>query len=353
MTHNHLLVNHPSLQRRHQRTTHDRHHQEGGAEVGILRVHILQRNTIDAGEHDTHKKTDGHQRIQAPHTLDADSTERADAGTDAEDGQQLTCVHPLHTIRAQESSCQVQRHGADIKHLSLGLVDTQVVGILYDEGPYHDLCGHITHLCKHTLTVDIVVPEIPERRTHAIGLSRSLLFLTLRLRHLGNGNHRQHNEHHQSDGHIRVAYHGQVVQTDVCLLGLTQQGEDNLSSLIALVRQQFRQHDKRGDSHTTERSHRIEGLRHVQPSGRGLLVAQREDKRISRCLQEGQTKGQDIQRDTEEGELLVVGGGDKQECTDGIERQSQQNTALIRIAPDKQRCRYGHRGIAAIEGKLN
>ena len=353
MTEDHLLVDEQSLQRRHERTAHDGHHQEGSAEVRILRVDILERDAIDAGEHDTHKQTDHHQRIQAPHTLDADGAEREDAGADAEDSEQLTRVHPLHAIRAQESSYEVERHGADIKHLCLGLVDAQMVGILYDERPHHDLRGHIAHLRKHALAVDTVVPEIAERRRHAVGLSGRLLLLALRHRHLGDGNHRQHDEHHQSDGHIRVADHGQVVQSDVGLLSLAQQGEDDLPGLIALVGEQLRQHDERGDGHAAERAHGIEGLRHVQPSRRRLLVAQREDERVGRGLQEGQTEGEDIQRDTEERELLVVGGGDEEERADGIERQSEQDAALIGIAPDEQRRRNGHRGIAAVEGELN
>ena len=50
-----LLVDEMALQRGHQRTAYDGHHQEGGTERGVFGIDILQRYTIDGREHDGHE----------------------------------------------------------------------------------------------------------------------------------------------------------------------------------------------------------------------------------------------------------------------------------------------------------
>ena len=62
-----------------------------------------------------------------------------------------------------------------------------------------------------------------------------LLFLTLCLWHLCEGDDHRHHDYHQSDGNVRITDDGQIVYADAGLLGLRQREEDNLSGLIAAV----------------------------------------------------------------------------------------------------------------------
>ena len=55
----------------------------------------------------------------------------------------------------------------------------------------------------------------------------------------------------------------------------------------------------------------------------------------------------------EEREALLGSGRDEEEGPDGIEREAEQDARLIAIAADEECGRNGHRGIAAVEGKLN
>ena len=71
---------------------------------------------------------------------------------------------------------------------------------------------------------------------HAVRLCLAIIFFTAHLRHLGQGNDDEHTKHYQSDDHVWVAYHGQVVQTDVCLFAFGQGVEDNFTRSIAFVR---------------------------------------------------------------------------------------------------------------------
>ena len=48
---NHSLVYDHTLQRRHNRPTHNSFHQEGGSETGVLGIHILKGYTVDGREH--------------------------------------------------------------------------------------------------------------------------------------------------------------------------------------------------------------------------------------------------------------------------------------------------------------
>ena len=347
-----LEVDDHALQGRHQRPTHDRHHEEGGSQGGIQTIHMLQGDAIDRGEHQRHEETDAHQTVEPWHAHDEDGAYRAQCCPTAEDGEQYVGVDVFHQERRYEAATEEERHRHDVIHLGRRLVDAQVVGIVDDEGPHHDLRSHVKHLCHHALAIDRIVPQVAQRLTGRMGMSLRLLLLTLCLGHLGEGDHGQHDEHHDADGHVGVADHGQVVQADLRLLSLGESEEEDLTSLVATVGDQLWQYDERGDAHATERSHGIERLRHVKATGGRLAIAQRQDEGIGRGLQESQSEGQDIERQAEEGELLVGCRRDEEEGTYGVERQSQHDAPLIRILADEEGGRHGHRGIAAIEGKL-
>ena len=175
----------------------------------------------------------------------------------------------------------------------------------------------------------------------------------LRTWHPREGEDHQHDEHHQSDSHIGVAYHHQVVQTYARLLCLGEGREDDGTSGVATVRPQVGQHDKRRHAHAHERTEGVERLRQIQTACRRLLAAQREHKGIGRGLQKRQSEGKHIERDAEEGELLIRRSRYKQECAQRVERQTQHDAALVAVAAYEERRRHRHGGIAAIEGKLH
>ena len=76
------------------------------------------------------------------------------------------------------------------------------------------------------------------------------------------------------------------MHTDSGLLCLRQRAEDNLSGSIAAVADELGQHDERSHAHAAERTHGIEGLRHIQAAGTGFLGTQRQDKGVGCCLEE-------------------------------------------------------------------
>ena len=120
-----------------------------------------------------------------------------------------------------------------------------MVGILNDEGPAHDLCGHIQHLSQDTIPIDAIVPETRKRLT-----CFRLLSLTLEDWHLGEGNDDEHHEHHQSDSHIGITNDGKVVDADVGLLGFAQAVKEYLSCSIATIANEVGKYDERSHSHS-------------------------------------------------------------------------------------------------------
>ena len=178
--------------------------------------------------------------------------------------------------------------------------------------------SHVEHLCQHTFTIDGVVPQVVQRLARSMGQSLRFLFLTLGLGHLGQGNDDEHSQHHETNSHVGVADDSQVMNTDGSLLSLRQRAEDNLSGSIAAVADELGQHDERSHAHAAERTHGIEGLRHIQAAGTGFLGPQRQDKGIGSCLQESQSERQDVKRQTKECEALLSGSRNKEKGTRGI-----------------------------------
>ena len=348
-----LLVDEVALERWHECAADDGHDEEGCAEVGVLRVHVLEGDAVDAGEHDGHEEADGDEGVEAAHAFDADGAEGADGGSDAEDGQELAGVDVAHDVGAEEAAEQVHRHGDDVVHLCGGLVDAEVVGVLDDVGPHHDLGADVADLCEDSLAVDGVVPEVGEGLLDGVGLACGLLLLALGLRHLGQGDDGEDGDDDESDGDVGIADDGEVVQSDVGLLSFGEEREDDLSGGVALVGEQVRQHDEGCHSHAAERADGIECLCQVQSAGRGLFVAERKDERIGGRLEKCESERQDIERDAEERELLPFGCRDEEEGSDGIECQAEQDAALVGIFADEQGGRNRHRGISAVEGELD
>ena len=264
-----LLIDEVTLQGGHQCSADNGHDEEGGTEGGVLRAYVLEGNAVDAGEHDGHEEANADEAVEAHHAFDADGAEGADRRPDAEKHEQTTLVDPLHDVGAHEAAGQRQRHGQDVPALGGSLVDAEVVGILDDEGPHHDLGGDIEHLSQHAIAVSAVVPEAGEGGAGG-GLC---VVLSFQGGHLGEGDDDEHHEDDESDGDIRVADDGEVVQADVGLLGLGEGAEDDLSGGVALVGKEVRQHDERGNGHAAERAYGVEGLCQVQAAGGVGLVA--------------------------------------------------------------------------------
>ena len=242
MAHDRTQVYDGALQRRHQRAAHNGHHQERGSQGGVAAVHLLQRNTVDGGEHQRHKETHSYQAVEARLANDEDGPQRAEGGPNPEDGEHLAGIQIFHQHGGKETAHQEQAHSHDVVDLRGGLVDAQVVGILDDEGPGHNLGGHVEELGEYTFAVYLVVPEVPQRFPRSVPLACGLLFLSLRLGHPGNGNHDEYQYHHQADYHIGIPDHGQVVNTDFGFLGLRKGGEDDGTGCVAPVRPKLGQH---------------------------------------------------------------------------------------------------------------
>ena len=218
-----------------------------------------------------------------------------------------------------------------------------------NERPRHDLRGHVENLREDPFAIDLVVPEVGE------GLAEAVLLLAGAggVRHLHQRDDDEHDEHDESDDHVRVADDGQVMETDGGLLGFRERGEEDVASRVALVGEQVGQHDERGHRHTAERAHRVERLRKVQPARGVLLAPEREDEWTRGGLQEGQTEGEDVEREAEVGELLVGRRGDEEEGAHSVEGKSKEDALLVGELPDEERRRDGHRGVTAVEGKLH
>ena len=206
-----LLVDDGALQWRHERSAHDGHDEEGRPEGGVLRVYVLKGNAVDGREHERHEEADAHEAVEPHDAHDADGPYGAECRAEGKDGEQHAGVDIAHEEGGDEAAGEEEGHGHDVVCLCRGLVDAQVVGILYDECPCHDLCSHVEHLCHHALAVDGVVPEVAQRHPCGVRMSQCLLLLALCLRHLRESDDDEDREHHESYGHVWVAYDGEVV----------------------------------------------------------------------------------------------------------------------------------------------
>ena len=175
-------------------------------------------------------------------------------GPDGESGEQTARIDISHQSGGDEPAAQEERHGDDVVSLGGSLVDSEVVRVLDDEGPRHDLRGHIEHLGKHALPVYLVMPQIGQGLSGTVGP----LGLDVSLGDPGQGDDEEHGHHDDADDHIRITDHGKVVQPYVRLLRLGKSREKDIAGGIPLVGKKLGQHNERGHTHSHQRSHRIE-----------------------------------------------------------------------------------------------
>ena len=69
-----LLVDNQALQWWHQRAADNCHHQEGSTQMCILRINILQADTIEGGEQQRHEETDADERVESQLTHNENSS---------------------------------------------------------------------------------------------------------------------------------------------------------------------------------------------------------------------------------------------------------------------------------------
>ena len=148
-----------SLERGHQGSTHNGHHQEGGSQGGIGEGDLFQCRSVDGGEHKAHEETDAHQAVESGLAYYEDGTQAAQGGSNAKDGEEPAAIHIFHQEGAHKAAREEQAHGHYVVVLCRGLADAQVVGILDDEGPDHNLSGHIEHLGNDAFAIDLVVKQ--------------------------------------------------------------------------------------------------------------------------------------------------------------------------------------------------
>ena len=166
----------------------------------------------------------------------------------------------------------------------------------------------------------------------------------------------EHQHYDKTNGHVGIADGIEVVGTDN-LLGrirqLTEVGHPIGRLHGSIITLKIGQYHLTGYDHTRERPHGVEGLGQVEATGGCLRTTQCHDERVGRGFKESQTKGKDVQGETEEGKILVQGSRNEEESTHGIEPQADEDAHLITIAADEESRRNGHRGITTIEGELH
>ena len=348
-----LLVDDHALKWRHERSADNRHDEEGGTERSVLTINVFEGDAVNCREHQRHEETDADEAIQTEHSDDGNGSERTHGGSNCKDRQQHARIHIAHEEGRDEAAAQKQRHGDDVVHLRRGLVDAEVVGVLDDEGPRHNLGGDIEHLRDDTLAINAVFPQVRERLARRMDVAEGFLLLALRLRHLRQSNDDENTDDNKSDRHVWIANHSQIVHANRCFFGFRERSEDDLSGCVATVANELRKHDERGHRHARQRPHRIEGLREVQSARRGLFRTKRQDERIGGRFEKSESEGQDVERQAEEHETLLRGCRNEQECADGVECQTEQNAFFITEFSDEQGRRNRHRSVAAVEGELH
>ena len=192
MPHDGLQVYHHALKWRQDGTTHNGFDQEGCAQAGIVRIYIVESQAVNGWKHERHKRADAYQAIETGHADYAYGAKRAHSCPYGKGGKQHAGSGIAHEERGNKPSGQEKAHGQDVICLCRGLVDAQIIGILDDERPHHDLCCHVEHLRQHALTIYGVVPKVLERHADAV----ALVGLNARLGYLDQGYHDEHEQHH-------------------------------------------------------------------------------------------------------------------------------------------------------------
>ena len=170
--------------------------------------------------------------------------------------------------------------------------------------------------------------------------------------HLLERNDEEDYQHHDAECHVRVADYGEVVEANAGLFAFGERAEDNFTCFVAAVGPQRGQHDERGDGHARKRAYGIECLCKIEAARGGFFAAERKDKGVGGRFEESKAEGEDIEREAEEREVLILGSRNEEERPRGVKSEPQQYAALVVVTPDEKGGGYGHGGVAAVEGKL-
>ena len=140
-----------------------------------------------------------------------------------------------------------------------------------------------------------------------------VVFLAV-LRHLGEQDDEEDGEDNQTDNQIWIDQYRKVVLLDSLKFACRQIGAPSRIKRVELCLDEVHRH-----IHTQQRTYRVERLRQVQSACSCFFCTHRKDVRIARCLQEGESAGQD---EVGEEKRIVFARHlcrIEEECTEGIE----------------------------------
>ena len=278
------------LKRRQNRSAENRHDQSGGAEFGIV-AKTFQRDSVDGREHQRHACGNRHQTVHSEHILEYDCSRGEESARDRQNHQQFARIQIPQQERADEAAQAEDYHGVDVvslrKHLGGLLVHShagkQTGAVLDDEGPAHNLRSDVEELCKNPFPVP-ANGENPFQSRNKVDIVRLIVVRRIFLEQ----DQEKERQDHDPDQQIRADQDGKI--------GIFDGFEFRIGKRLALggvQRTHPRLNEVHGDIHPEKRSHRIERLRQIQTTGRGLFRSHRKDVGIRACLQKGESACQD------------------------------------------------------------
>ena len=231
--------------------------------------------------------------------------------------QQLSSVEEAEDEGADEAGTAEQYHRYDVELLrgDLGInlchafLHQDAGTILDDEGPAHNLCAHIEELGEYAFTIVRHAEDAAQGR-HEV----DLVVLLAVLRHLGKQDDEEDGEDNQTDNQVWIDQYRKVVFLDSLKLAVREIGAPSRIKWVEFCLDEVHCH-----IHTQQRTHRVERLRQVQSACSRLFGSHREYVRIARCLQKGESAGQD---EVGEEEWIVFAHHlcrIEEECAEGIE----------------------------------
>ena len=345
-------INNQSLNRWQQRTTQDRHNQSRRTNLSI-RTHILECQTIDSWEHQTHANGHSHQAVNA-HTTTNKYYHHAEYNRcSSKQGQHRSRTEVFHQGCTYEARTAEQSHCHDIQPLTQDFCrlfihafpHEHMCSILNDECPAGNLCSDIEELGNHTITISFVGKQTLEGWTKRQRHPPCFFLLD---RNLGQENQHKHNRQQNANGCIGFHHHRQVRCLQGLKRGIVQQCTFSCRKRIHPCLDEIHRHE-----HTTQRPHGIERLCQVQSSCRRFRFSHRQNKRVGTRFQETQSASQD---EISHQERIIIPDaccGDEHQRSDGIQSQSHQDTRLIAEALNEQCSRQCHTEIASVESHLH
>lgn len=231
--------------------------------------------------------------------------------------QQLSCVEEAEDEGADEAGTAEQYHRYDVEllrgYLGINLchafLHQDAGAILDDEGPAHNLCAHIEELGEYAFTI-VRHAEDAAKGRHEVDL---VVFLAV-LRHLGKQDDEEDGEDDQTDNQVWIDQYRKVVFLDCLKLAIREIGAPRRIKRVEFGLDEVHRH-----IHTEQRTHRVERLRQVQSACSRLFGSHRQNVRVARCLQKGESAGKD---EVGEEEWIIFAHHlcwIEEECTEGIE----------------------------------